>query len=308
MDFVAIDFETANSNMTSACSLGIAVVSNNKVIEVKEWLIKPTPFYFEYYNSKVHGITEDDVKDCSSFNEIWNEICSYLKESILVAHNASFDMSVLKHLIQYFNLDDPCFDYFCSCQMSKNIWTNLENHKLSTVCKHLNIDLQHHNAASDASGCAEIVIAALEIAYIFNMDFNSFIFLESLNQLDFSNSPLKPLTASTAKFKNKIDYSKLSPSVCSFDDCHPLYNKNIVFTGDLSSLQRREAIQKVLDLGATVKSGVSKNTNYLVVGIQDKDIVGSNGLSTKQVKAYSLIEQGIDIKIIPEDEFLKLIS
>ena len=50
MDFVAIDFETATSNYTSVCSLGICVVENNKITDRKEILIKPEPFEFNDYN------------------------------------------------------------------------------------------------------------------------------------------------------------------------------------------------------------------------------------------------------------------
>ena len=88
MDFVAIDFETANSNMTSACSLGIAVVKNNCITQVKEWYIKPTPFYFNYFNTQIHGISEADVADCPAFNELWNDILPYFKGNVLVAHNS----------------------------------------------------------------------------------------------------------------------------------------------------------------------------------------------------------------------------
>lgn len=162
MDFVAIDFETANGNMTSACSLGIAVVKDNRIIQVKEWYIKPTPFYFNYFNTQIHGISEADVADCPAFNELWNEILPYFEGNTLVAHNAPFDMTVLKQLIAHYGLGAPCFDYFCSCALSRKTWRNLDNHKLNTVCEHLHIDLAHHNAASDAAGCAQIVLSAVE--------------------------------------------------------------------------------------------------------------------------------------------------
>ena len=89
---------------------------------------------------------------------------------------------------------------------------------------------------------------------------------------------------------------------------HILFVKNVVFTGDLQTIDRKSAMQKVVDLGGLVKSGVSGKTNYLVVGQQDKAQVGDGGLSTKEKKAYALKEQGIEIKIIRETEFLALIE
>ena len=100
--------------------------------------------------------------------------------------------------------------------------------------------------------------------------------------------------------------SELKTEITEFDSAHPLYGKSCVFTGELQKIERRTAMQKVLDVGGSVKSSVSSKTNYLIVGIQDKAIVGDDGLSAKEEKAYSLIEQGHDIKIINENEFLEL--
>ncbi len=162
MDFVAIDFETANSNPTSACSLGIAVVENNRITLTKEWYIKPVPFRFDYYNTLIHGITARDVEICPGFDGLWEEILSFINGKILVAHYAPFDMAVLGALIDFYSLDSPGFDYFCSCELSRKTWRNLENHRLNTVCDHLRIGLDHHNAGSDAAGSAQIFLRALE--------------------------------------------------------------------------------------------------------------------------------------------------
>lgn len=307
MNFVAIDFETANKNMTSACSVGIAIVKNNQITDIKEWYIKPTPFHFDYYNTKVHGITGEDVKNSPTFKELWNEIYSYIQDNTLVAHNAPFDMSVLKHLVEFYDLDAPCYEYFCSCELSRNVWSEFENHKLGTVCKNLDINLNHHNAASDAAGCAQIVLTAYDALTSFNKELDEKITFCNIKNIEYSNY-VKPKSNFSSRTKNHIVYSNLCTSASSFNKSHPFYNKDIVFTGDLCSIDRRDAIQRVLDLGAKVKSCVSKNTTYLVVGAQDKSIVGDDGLSTKQEKAYHLINKGIEIKVIEEDEFLKLIS
>lgn len=73
-------------------------------------------------------------------------------------------------------------------------------------------------------------------------------------------------------------------------------------------MKRKDAMQKVVNLGAIIKNGVSKNTNFLIVGIQDKALVGESGISSKEEKAYDLIKNGYNIKILNESEFLKYIS
>lgn len=162
MDFVAIDFETANNSVSSACSLGVAVVENDRITHTKEWYIKPVPFRFDYYNTLIHGITARDVDCCPGFDGLWDEILEVIGGKTLVAHYAPFDMSVLGALIDLYALRSPGFDYFCSCELSRKMWRTLYNHKLDTVCEHLNITLDHHNAGSDAAGSAQIVLKAIE--------------------------------------------------------------------------------------------------------------------------------------------------
>lgn len=162
MDFVAIDFETANSSYASACSLGIAAVENSRIVYTKEWYIKPVPFSFSPYNTMIHGITADDVKNCPGFDGLWDEILAVIGGKTLVAHYAPFDMAVLGALVNVYSLESPGFDYFCSCELSRKVWRSLYNHRLNTVCEHLSIPLDHHNAGSDAAGSARIVLKALE--------------------------------------------------------------------------------------------------------------------------------------------------
>jgi len=164
MDFIAIDFETANSGIASACSLGIAVVRGGEIVETREWLIKPQPLYFSVFNTSIHGMSEADVADCPAFNELWPDIEPYLAGQLVAAHNAPFDMAVLRALINKYDLSAPAFDCLCSCRLSRWVWPGMENHRLNTVCGHLGVELNHHNATSDALGCANIVLSAFEHA------------------------------------------------------------------------------------------------------------------------------------------------
>lgn len=100
--------------------------------------------------------------------------------------------------------------------------------------------------------------------------------------------------------------SDIEATVDCINPSGPLYGKNIVFTGEMS-LSRSEAMQIAVNAGAVVKTAVSRKTNYLVVGVQDLDIVGDDGMSSKEEKAYALNEEGTaDIKIIDEVEFIQL--
>jgi DNA polymerase III subunit epsilon len=97
MDFVAIDFETANEKRSSACAIGLTTVREGQIVDSFSRLIRPPELRFSFWNSKVHGLTENDVKDSPTFDELWPELLPLLENQIVVAHNASFDISVLRH-------------------------------------------------------------------------------------------------------------------------------------------------------------------------------------------------------------------
>lgn len=157
MNFVAIDFETANRWRQSACSIGIAVVENGKVVKSVHKYIKPTPNYYEGINISVHGITASDTDDQPTWEEQWDEIRPYLENRVVIAHNASFDMSVLRKLCDEYQLEYPNIKYYCSMLISRRMFEYLPNHKLSTVSGHFGFELDHHHAESDAIACAKIM-------------------------------------------------------------------------------------------------------------------------------------------------------
>ena len=80
----------------------------------------------------------------------------------MIAHYATFDMSVLKALMSSYSLDKADFEYFCSCTIARKVWPALVNHKLSTVARHIEFDFQHHDALEDARACAMVVLQALQ--------------------------------------------------------------------------------------------------------------------------------------------------
>lgn len=158
MNFIAIDFETANEKRASACSLGITVVKDNKIVEEKYWLIKPKPLRFEARNIIIHGIREEDVINEKEFDELWPEIKSYLENNLVIAYNASFDFSVLRNTLDIYNLEYPKLNYVCTLVASKLFYRYLNNHKLNTVNRHLGYKFNHHHASADATAAANILI------------------------------------------------------------------------------------------------------------------------------------------------------
>lgn len=156
LDFVAIDFETANTNRHSACALAIVVVENGEVAMQKKWLINPGTKHFRF--TYLHGITYAMVKDAPMFCDIWPEVFAIIQGKYLVAHFAEFDIEVLETLIDKYELDSAQYIPVCSCELSRRKLPDLENHKLRTVCRYLDIPLKHHDPESDALAAAMIAL------------------------------------------------------------------------------------------------------------------------------------------------------
>lgn len=160
MNFIAMDFETASAKRFSACSLSLAVVRHNQIVDEFYSLINPqTPF--NWRNIQIHGIHEKDVLNAPTFPEIWQHIAQfYTPDKLVIAHNATFDNSVLKNTLKHYHIAPPAYLTLDTLRTSQKLFPNLPNHKLNTVADALKIDLHHHhNALDDAQACADILIS-----------------------------------------------------------------------------------------------------------------------------------------------------
>lgn len=302
-DFITIDFETANNELKSACSIGIAAVKNNEIVNTFYTLLNPPIDFFDAENSNINGIYKKDVIDSPKFVDKWIEINEFIENaSFVVAHNANFDMSVLKESLYAYNLEIPSFSYFDSISFCSKMHDG-SSKKLSEMCKFFNVELlDHHNGLEDAKACASIVICALnrsryKTIYSYLKGYPSIYvneFSELISQKTFKSNYRKP----------KTRISDIEVDTKKFDINHPLYDKTCVITGKFESYDRDSMTKKILDVGGLVRTKVSKKTDFLIVGQQDNDIVGEDGMSNKEETAYELIEQGHSIEIIGELDFL----
>lgn len=157
-DFAAIDFETANSERTSICSVGAVIVRNGEIAETFYSLIRPEPDYYSYWCSQVHGLTSKDTQDAPLFPEVWKQIEPLIEGLPLVAHNKSFDESCLKAAFRCYRMEYPDYEFHCTCLASRRVFgQTLPNHQLHTVAARCGYQLHnHHHALADAEACAWI--------------------------------------------------------------------------------------------------------------------------------------------------------
>lgn len=161
MNFVTIDFETANQYPQSACSVGLVRFDEQgNVLDTFYSLIKPPKGFDMFYsrNIEIHGIHPYDVAQENMFDYIWPEIEYFIGDDFLVAHNAQFDMNVLKSLLCYFDIPKPDIKYFCSLQISRKIWPKLPSHALTYLSEHFDFKYNAHNALDDAVNCGKVFV------------------------------------------------------------------------------------------------------------------------------------------------------
>jgi len=307
-DFVVIDFETANNNLDSACSLGIVTVKGINIVDKIHYYIKPPTGQFSTTNTKIHGITSRDVDSADTFFELWEKIRSYFEGRIVIAHNAQFDMSVLKNCLDTYKLTCADFIYTDSISISSLAIDENVGRSLKDRAAYFGIPLEnHHNAVEDAYVASKLVT---ETMLKFNAPLiNWLLILNNIHAKQFYNiNATKYFVKKNTKFE-KYNHIKISEFCCSqveVDIEHPLYIKNCVLTGELQSMGRETAIQKIVDVGGVVKSSVSNKTDFLIVGVQDKSVVGEDGQSSKEEKAHQMIKNGSTIQILNEEDFLNL--
>ncbi len=162
--FAAIDFETANQHRSSVCSVGVVVVRDGKVADKIYRLIKPTPNFYTYWCTEVHGLTNTDTDDAEEFPEVWSEIAPHIQDLPLVAHNSPFDESCLKAVFDAYGMDYPGYRFYCTCRASRRLLGGkLPNHQLQTVAAYCGYDLtKHHHAMADAEACAAIAMKLID--------------------------------------------------------------------------------------------------------------------------------------------------
>ena len=165
-NFVAIDFETANFEQSSVCSVGIVIVKDGELVDNFYSLIRPVPNYYNEKCSSVNGLCCLDTNDAPEFPDVWtlaqNKIHEYFPymedgEVPFVAHNKAFDEGCLKAVFRVYGMDYPDYEFYDTLWASRRCFRYLPNHQLQTVAAECGYCLEnHHHALADAEACAWI--------------------------------------------------------------------------------------------------------------------------------------------------------
>lgn len=308
MDFVAIDFETANEDRGSACEIGLVRFSGGQVVERFQSLIYQE--YFNPFNVSIHGITEKKVANAPLFDDVWIEAESFIGDMPLLSHNAGFDISVL-----YRSLDRKAIrnahTYFCSMVMSRRM-LDISYFGLPGVAEFLGIDYpMNHRADSDAEAAGKVASALMAEKSVDSLhDLAELLRITpgTLTSEGFSGSRYKgDPGGSGLTMAEKKKILEMVPESERYED-PDFAGKRIVFTGALMGMKRDDAELAVMKAGGMPTSSVSKKTNMLVFGYQDPNVLKGKSLSGKRQAVEDLRAEGVDIETVDEVQFMQMLN
>lgn len=327
MDFTAIDFETASHRKDSACQLAAVRVSEGKIIDSANWLIRPVPAYFNPSNIRIHGITPDQVADERTFGQLWPDIQPWLEDQILVAHNAAFDIGVLRACLQQHRCEIPELSFTCTRAIAKRTWPDRRRYGLKPLATWLGVDFRHHDALEDSIACAKILLAAG-----ISRKAESVADLESrLGLARGGAGPWGYRGATTQRHRRSRQASQANDTALSTPTpphsepedtpgvdfqrlliraqfIQPLAGQRIVFTGRLRVLQREQAERLACESGGQCQGNVNGKTSLLVRGCPDERTAAAGRTeSVKEQTARQRRAAGQNIRVLDEKEFLGLI-
>ena len=282
MEFVALDFETANADMSSICQLGFVYFKDGLLQEEWKTYVDPEDF-FDEINISIHGIDETKIKGAPKLRDVITRIYTYLDGRIAVCHT-HFDRVALNKACAKYGLRVPTCTWLDSARVTRRAWDQCayRGYGLGNVCAILGYQFVQHDALEDAKAAAHVLLAAIEKT---GMDLPQWL----------------------KRVERRIDFPDHSYNISQ--DGNPegaFYGEIMVFTGTLQ-IPRRMATEMAVKIGCTVVDGVNKKTTLLVVGDQDVKKLAGHEKSSKHRKAEKLIAEGYQIRILQESDFKELV-
>lgn len=299
-DYTVIDIETTGLDY-SYCHIieisairvraGIAVDSFSSLIqppasECYDENDNPYEEYVDEFITELTGITNEMLSNAPAAPEVMPKFLDFVSDDLLIGHNVSFDVNFI---YDTFEALGTVFtnDYIDTMRISRKLLPDLPHHRLKDIAKFYSVP--YDGAHRSLADC--------------NITNECYQFMRSSIM---STSGENDFISSFGYHHHKLSAKDISADASSFDETHPIYGKVVVFTGALSSMQRKDAMQLVANFGGINADSVTKKTNFLVIGNEDFIASVKNGKTTKMKKAEGFILKGCDIQILSENAFFDL--
>lgn len=282
--YVVIDIETTglDPRFDEIIELAGLKYEHGKETDAFESLVKPE-IEVDDFITELTGITNEMLEDAPSIAEVLPKFIDFIGSNIVIGHNVNFDINFIYDNAEQLGLPAFSNDFVDTMRISRRLYKDMENHKLSTLVSYLGVsDSVEHRAFSDCANTQMCLIKMQEYA-------------EQIGGI--------PQSKDFDKMAKSI-----TPETSDFNLDSPIYKAAFAFTGKLDRMTRREAMQAVANAGGINCDKVTMATNYLVLGNNDYCKAIKDGKSNKQKKAEKMQLAGADISIISEDVFLDMLN
>lgn len=274
MDFIAVDVETANADLSSICQIGLAAFEKGVLRRTWSTLIDPEDF-FDGLNISIHGIDEDRIAGAPTFVRVF-ETLSQFTEGAVVASHTPFDRLALARACERYRLPELACTWLDTARVVRRAWQKWASsgYGLTNVAEGLGISYVPHDAEEDARAAGAVLLAAVQET--------------GLSITDWLERVRRPIGSESGSGITRTGNVE-----------GPLFGEVAVFTGALS-IPRREAADLAAVAGCDVANSVTQSTTLLVVGDQDVRKLAGHQKSSKHRKAEKLIAAGQQIKVLSE--------
>ena len=303
MRILIYDVETAQTkNIGSICSVGWILLDNDNIIDEGYSLINPH-CSFSITNTKIHGITAEDVKGAPCFADYWESTLKPLMtSSLVVAHSANFDLSATEQALFKANIPDPGIDYLDSLPVLRAIVSS-PSYKLVDLAALTNYQYNAHNASEDTHALLHVLYHVRDLCGF-----------EDIAAM-LIRSPARAENTKTNSYipKHLFDtqnrfpaYTHCTDEVTAVDS--RLQGMKICITGDVPGYERSSIERMIMEHGGRPVGSVSGKTDFLIVGTYIDPKTGIPIITSKHRKALELKEQGEKVQILAFESFLEMIS
>ena len=299
MKIAFIDFETANKERNSICSVGISVQEDG--VETLNFysVCKPEPFKISRQNQEVNGFDYCDLENAPLFSEIYPEVKSIIDSvDYVVSHNANFDMDCLSTYLYKHQIDFPDFIYTCSCELALIHFNNKNLSRLEDIAHFYGITYNAHNALSDAQTTGYVFWKMLGNKSIEDLklyDFIDRLEIEVFQEVKDRFNDVKPVE-DVAMTVSGLPFVEI--------DAITINGNNFIVTGNFIHAKRKSVEEYIKNNGGKLQSSANKKTNYIVIGAMASD-GWANGNYGRKIEAALQLE---NVTFISEETFLKVVN
>ncbi len=291
--FTVIDIETTGLDTVydSIIELSAVKVRDSVVTHTFSTLVNPER-PLDWFITEMTGITDEMLQNAPLINDTLDSFIDFLGDDVVVGHNVNFDINFIYDTHKRITNKDFANDFIDTLRLARFLLKDIQHHRLGDLTEYFRFGVDVKHRGLDDANVTLAILSALQDTAV----------KEYGNVADFEKA------FNTRIRLAKVRAKDVTATNTDFDITHPLYDKNCVFTGTLEKMLRKQAFQLVVDCGGHIEDGITKHTNYLIVGSLEYASNIKDGKSNKLKKAEQLIVKGKDLQILSENTFYDMLE